>query len=143
MSAQFCGFEIILSHSGNRMCVTIDLHLSLVRCSISVLVFGCWLMYHLIHLKMWPKKMLLQTFFCQNGRVCKKLKFWVKIVVILWICSALNKSYFCLSLRCITWFMSQQPKTNTDVEHLGFILFFFNQIHRTYLPGFPDRRTQI
>ena len=47
-----------------------------------------------------------------------KWPFWVKIIVILWICSAFNTSYFCLSLRKITWFMSQQPTTNTDVEHL-------------------------
>ena len=33
------------------------------------------------------------------------------------ICSACNKNYFCLSLRYMTWFMSQQIKTNTDVEH--------------------------
>ena len=47
----------------------------------------------------------------------KKSSFQVKFFYILWICLAFKKSYFCLSLRLITWFMSQQPKTNTDVEH--------------------------
>ena len=28
-------------------------------------------------------------------------------------------SYFCFSSRYVTWFMSQQPKTNTNVEHLN------------------------
>ena len=51
----------------------------------------------------------MTTFFKPGNFEWKNLTFWV--------CLAFNKSYFCLSLRLITWFMSQQPKTNTDVEH--------------------------
>ena len=55
----------------------------------------------------------MTTIFTQNG---PRLSFWVKIVVILWICSA---SSFFLSWRKITWINSQKPKTRGHVEHLS------------------------
>ena len=45
------------------------------------------------------------------------MSFSVKIVVILWICSALQTV---LSMRKITWLNSQQPKTRGHVEHHRF-----------------------
>ena len=48
----------------------------------------------------------MTTIFTQNGH---RLSFWVNIVVILWIFSALKK---------ITWLNSQQPKTRGHVGHL-------------------------
>ena len=46
--------------------------------------------------------------------------FWVKIVVILWIYSALQVVFFFLTMRKITWLNSQQPKTRGHGEHLHY-----------------------
>ena len=53
----------------------------------------------------------------------KTNKFWVKIVVNLWICSAFNMSYFCISLGyliiCDSWANSQkltQTYNTLDLE---------------------------
>ena len=60
---------------------------------------------------------MLQAFFTQNGQGWKKNRHfeWKQLSL---CCLALNKSYFCLSLRYITWFMSQQPKTNTLIVNI-------------------------
>ena len=66
-----------------------------------------------------PSKLI---FFSQNGgQVWKQTKFWVKIVV--WICSAFNMSYFCISLGyliiCDSWANSQkltQTYNTLDLE---------------------------
>ena len=55
-------------------------------------VVGCWLMNHLVYLKLRQKLVLLQAE--QNGQVWKKSSIWVKIVVIVLILSAFNKTYW-------------------------------------------------
>ena len=65
------------------------------RCSTCLLVFFCWELSHVIFLKLRKKELLAklkkftkwQTICTQNG---PRLSFWVKIVVVLWICSALQ-----------------------------------------------------
>jgi hypothetical protein len=55
----------------------------------------------------------MTTIFTKNGPSF----FCVKMVVILWICSA-----FFFSLRKITWLNSQQPKTKGHIEHLSLLI---------------------
>ena len=62
-------------------------------------------------------------------QVENKSSFRVEVVVILWICSAFNKSYFCLNLRLITWLMSQQPKPDTDVELLCWDMLSLTRVY--------------
>ena len=82
-----------------------------IKCSTSVLVFCCLLTNHMIYLKLRQKVLLLQA---EQISFLRKSSLWVKIVNNLWICIAFNTRSFCLSLR----FMCQEPKTDTDVEHL-------------------------
>ena len=102
--------------------MTLDFH-ALHLCKF--LVVGSWITWFI---SIWDKnnccyKLSNQLFSVKMVRFENCFEsLWVKVVVILWICSAFNMSYFCLSLRFITWFMSQQPKTNTDAEHLYFSL---------------------
>ena len=52
--------------------------------------------------------------------------------------SALKNNYFCLSLRWITWCMSQQPKTNTHVKQLKpKLLFSCWGTFNSFLPRWP------
>ena len=63
-----------------------------VRCSTCPLVFGCWELSHLIFLMQREKKNCLQIHKMTNDFTLNDNLglFWVKIVVILWICSALQ-----------------------------------------------------
>ena len=79
------------------------------------LAFGCLLFDHVIYLKL-KKKWLyaklrkftdMTIFFTLNG---PKLPLWVKIVVILWFCSAWDKS--------LDTYRSQLKYTRTHVDHL-------------------------
>ena len=54
------------------------------------------------------------------------------------ICSACNDNYFCLSLRYITWFMSQQPKFNTDVEQVSCWQLIQLSFERVLSIGYTD-----
>ena len=56
----------------------------------------------------------MTTIFTQNG---PGLSFWVKIVVILWICSALQAVLSFSAWEKLRDF--QQPKTRGHVEHLN------------------------
>ena len=102
------------------VCMMSGFQLSLSR--VLYICVGFWLLAHESRdFSCWDKnycyyKLSKLTFFTQNGQVWNKSSCWVKIAVILWICSG-----FCLSLRKITWFMSQQLKTNTDVERLALV----------------------
>ena len=52
-------------------------------------------------------------------------------------CSACNNNCFCLSVRWITWFISQQPTTDTDVEHLTLMC------PHMYITTTPDNETRF
>ena len=78
---------------------------------------GFWLLAHFTRdLSQAEKKITVVTswanaqndnYFIQNGRSCHFVS-----------CSACNNKYSFLSLRQVTCFMGQEPKTNTDVEDL-------------------------
>ena len=57
----------------------------------------------------------MTTIFTQNNNLW--LGTWVKIIVILWICSALHAVLSFSAWKKITWLNSQQPKTRGHVEH--------------------------
>ena len=73
------------------------------RCFTSVSVVGCWLMNHVIYLKLRQKELLLQAE--QINFIHSKWSGLKKIIILsensfhLWICSAFDKSYFCLNWR--------------------------------------------
>ena len=71
--------------------------LLLFRWSTCPLAFGCWLLDHVISLKLreivvWQSEQIhkMWSFFTQTG---PRLSFWVKLVVILWICSACKQLF--------------------------------------------------
>ena len=73
----------------------------------------------IIFVTSWP----IYLFFQSKWSGLKKPSILAKIINNLWICIALNKRYFYLSLK----FMCQQPKTNDDIEPLS-----YNSILHTY-----------
>ena len=88
------------------------------RCSTCPLVFGCWELGHVIFLMLRKKELLAKLSNWQLFSLKMVLGCRGKMVVILWICSALQAVFFFLSLRNITWPNYQQPKTRGHVEHL-------------------------
>ena len=58
---------------------------------------------------------------------------WKKLIF-----SACNDNYCCLSLRYITWFMSQQPKFNTDVEQVSCWQLIQLSFERVLSIGYTD-----
>ena len=80
-------------------------------------IFGCWLLScdisqaetKIILVKSWTNSQN-DNYFHTRWRFFKNLTILTQKKLIR---SACNSNYFCLSL----WFMSQQPKNNTDAEH--------------------------
>ena len=91
-----------------------------IWCFTSVLVFGCWLMNHVTHLKLRQRLLLLkaeqidkmETIYTQNDDFLKKLPFF-------WAC---NKHLFLSQLEIDHVIYDTTVKTKPDVEYLKEIL---------------------
>ena len=91
------------------------------RCSTGPLVLVCWELRHVIFLMLRKKDLfawlIIHRLTIQIG---SRLSLWIKIVVILWICSALHAV-----LSFSAWEKwRDSTKTKGHVEHLRFLLPF-------------------
>ena len=90
-----------LQIGGHGLSITIGKWKVVYMCS-SLHTHFSWLLDHVIYLKLSRNclvKLSKLKKYIQNCPGWTKLSFWVKIVVILWICSALHNSYSLLGLR--------------------------------------------
>ena len=92
-------------------------------CSTCVLVFGSWELSHVIFLKLSKKELLAKSKFTKWQLFSLKNDnlgpFWVKIVVILWICSPLQAVSFSSAWEKSRDSTPNSQKTRGHVEHLG------------------------